>query len=209
MAYRLPDAAEVFVDVVDQAADDQLLDGHRRHVRQHRPATRELLVTQRPDCRGGHHRARREELNRLRPRAVSVLLRVPGIHLVDHGAREAARRLPGRHRPHHVRDRLEGAGDVVGGHPHRPPLGVRHLRPVPVVELLQDGHGVMDLRLEAPRERFALRSHRSTPFPETLAIAYPWPPSLARESNGRSEDRQERRTPAFLASRRSGVCPFD
>jgi hypothetical protein len=47
-----------------------------------------------------------------------------GVHLVDHGTRQGARRLPGHHRLDHVGDRFKDAGEVVGGHPHRPPLGL-------------------------------------------------------------------------------------
>ena len=47
-----------------------------------RPALRQLIVMQATDHRGGRCRTLLEERDCLRPGAVGVFLRVPGVHLV-------------------------------------------------------------------------------------------------------------------------------
>src|SRR5882724_5690194 len=159
VADRLPDAADVRVDVGDQAVGDELLRGHRRRVREDGPALRQLIVSEGADHRGGGRRASLEERDRLRLGAGGMLLRVPGVHLVEHGPREVAPRLPGRDRGDQVGDRLEGARQVVRGHAHRPVLRLGHLLPGRVAQLLERGDGLLNLRLELLRECFASCSH--------------------------------------------------
>src|SRR6266849_6013688 len=159
-----PDAAEVLVDVDEQAVDDHLLGGHRGQALHQRTARRKLRVAQTTDRRGGGGAALPVQLDRLRAGAVSEVLRVPGIHLVEQLQAEIARSLPRRDGLDHGGDRLQHAGQVVGGHPHRPLLGLRHLLPVRVAELLQWPS------LPEPSPRTAWRA------PHSLL---PWQPPIA------------------------------
>src|SRR5713101_2274148 len=160
-----PDAAEVLVDVDEQAVDDHLLGGHRGPALQQSTTRRKLRVAQTTDRRGGGGAALPVQLDRLRAGAVSEVLRVPGIHLVEQLQAEIARSLPRRDGLDHGGDRLQHAGQVVGGLPHRPLLGLRHLLPVRVAELLQRGHRFPSLRLELLGERLTLCSHGSLLLP--------------------------------------------
>src|SRR4030095_6310168 len=100
-----PDAPHVVVDVAEQAEHDELLGRHGWRVGEHRSALRELIVVQAPDHRERPGRPLLEERERLRPRAVGMLLRMLGVHLVQHGPREvAAWRPPAHDRAHEPRD---------------------------------------------------------------------------------------------------------
>src|SRR6266545_5532091 len=69
-----PDAAIVLVDVDEQSAGDQLLDGHRGHAFQHHTAGGKRRVAQPADGRGGRRAALPVQLDRLRPGAGGEIL---------------------------------------------------------------------------------------------------------------------------------------
>src|SRR5262245_15395058 len=65
-ADRLPDAAQVLVEVIEERALDHVLGAHRRHPREYRAGLRELGVGETADRGGGGRRALLEERDRLR-----------------------------------------------------------------------------------------------------------------------------------------------
>jgi hypothetical protein len=76
--------------VAEQAEQDELLGRHGWLVGERRSALRQLIVAQARDHCERRRRPLLEERERLRPRAIGVLLRVLGVHLVQHGPREVA-----------------------------------------------------------------------------------------------------------------------
>src|SRR5712692_6889834 len=133
------DAPAVLVDVADQDPGDDLLDAHRRHPRQDGALLGQLGVAER---RGEARRGRRVLLVQdkgLRLRAAGVLLRVLGVHSVEHVHREMRHRLPGGHGPDDTADALVAHGDVVRHDADRPLLRRRDLFPVGIAQFLEDG----------------------------------------------------------------------
>jgi hypothetical protein len=92
-ADRLPDAAEVLVDMVDVAADDDLLRGHGGPPRERDAALCELLVGEIAHDYGSR-RPLLVERDRLRLGSCAVFLRMLGVHRVKHGQHAGAMGRP-------------------------------------------------------------------------------------------------------------------
>jgi hypothetical protein len=149
----------VLADVVDEDVADDLLGAHGRGFRQDGAALGELIVREPPDDgrrRGG---ALLVQGDRIGPGAVGLLLGVLGVCLVEHVHREVRHRLARGDGLHDHRDLLVRARHVVGGHPDRPLLRLRHLLPVGVAHLLQHRRRFLRPGLELLRQPLGLRSH--------------------------------------------------
>src|SRR5439155_1750944 len=157
-ADRLPDAAEMLVDVAEEGTLDHLLGAHRGHPREHGAGLRELGIGEATYGRGRRRGSLLMERDRLRLRAAGELLGMLGVHLVEHLGGEVRQRLAGGDRLDDVGDRLVAPGDVVRCHCDRPLLACR-LLPVGIAQLLEKSRGLPHLGLELLGERFSLGSH--------------------------------------------------
>src|SRR4029077_14578111 len=112
-ADRLPDAAEMCVDVAEEDALDQVLYAHRWHPREHGAGLRELSIGEATHGRGRRGGRLLVDCDRVRLRRAGELLGVLGVHVVEHLAVEVRKLLARGDRCDDVGGRLVAAGDMV------------------------------------------------------------------------------------------------